>query len=79
MGGILIRPQIPKIFRLRRAKNRVFGVFGAKKNSACGGPKIVFCMFLEPKIFRLRRAYNKAAFQRVLRAEERASTIRKTI
>ena len=45
MGGILIRPRIPKIFRLRRAKNRVFGVFGAKKNPPALGQKSCVCFW----------------------------------
>ena len=78
-GGILIRPRSQKIF-------------------ACGGPKIVFLMFLKLKIFSLRRAKNHvlcvfrpkifspaAGTQQTwlsktfLRAQERASTIHKTI
>ena len=49
----------PKKIRLRWAKeNEFFNVLEQKK-IACGGPKVMFLMFLQQENFRLRRTYNK--------------------
>ena len=79
MGGYSQPTQIPEIFRLRRAKNRVFDVFDAKNFPPAAGQNHVLCVF-SPKIFSPAAGTQQTWVSKMcLRAQECASAIHKTI
>ena len=77
MGGYSYPTQIPENFRLRRAKNRVFCVFEAKNFPPAAGQKSCVVCFPNHNFPACGGHTTKCVPGEFLRAQGRASTVRK--
>ena len=79
MGGYSYPTQISKKIRLRRAKNRVFGVFEAKNFPPAAGKKSCVVCFSSQNFPACGGHTTKLVSKEFLRVQKRAFTIRETI